>query len=240
MKNQRKHKRFTLRLIDIESKVTLAGSVDIVDMSLGGVLVRTGGKLPIGRERTVQFVYGGVTYTVKGLVVRSEMCRIEERSPDESVTLYLVGIMFKDESADTVKALLAAIEENKKVEVPSNVNWRFRDVRFNFTAPDETVLEFPAQFTIRDISRSGFIIRTEEPLDPDCMILLELSIDAIAPVRFMGRVVSCRASGEQCQEEFIIGVEFSDLTDRAMEVLQLFRESLKNDEGCPPGAPTTQ
>jgi len=231
LQNQRKHKRFRLRLINIESKVNLAGKVDVVDMSLGGVLLRTEGKLAIGKECSIQFGYRGMHYPVKGLVIRSEMSGCDdERSPNKPVTRYLIGIVFTDGSAGTVKNFLDSIEQNKKVEMPATANWRFRDVQFNLTTPSEKVLEFPAQFKIQDISKSGVIIQTEQQLSMDCMILLELSLDAAAPVSFMGRVVSCRMLRDRGhQGGYAVGVEFSDLTDSAVAVLLQFMESLKND-----------
>jgi hypothetical protein len=63
----------------------------------------------------------------------------------------------------------------------------------------------------------------------DCVILLELSLNAAAPVSFMGRVVSCRASRDRGQGCYAVGVEFSDLTDSAVAVLLQFMESLKNE-----------
>jgi len=107
--------------------------------------------------------------------------RDQRAVPNKSVSLYLIGIMFKDESAGTVRDFLDSIEQGKKVELPATANWRFRDVQFNLTTPSEKVLEFPAQFTIRDISKSGVIIQTGQHLNLDCMILLELSLDAAAP-----------------------------------------------------------
>lgn len=229
MQNQRKHKRFKLRLINVESKVNVAGRADIVDMSLGGVLLRTEGKLAIGRECSILFGHRGTNYPVKGQVVRSELSGIDERSGNKSVARYLVGIMFKEGSAGTVREFLDSIEQSKKVEVPATANWRFRDVQFNLTTPNEKVLEFPVQFTIRDISKSGVIIQTDQPLKMDCVVLLELSLDAAAPVRFMGKVVSCRASRDPGQEGYAVGVEFTDLTDKVLTVLRQFLESLKND-----------
>lgn len=230
MQNQRKHKRFRLRLINIESKVNLVGKTDVVDMSLGGVLLRTEGKLAIGRECSIQFGYRGLRYPVKGLVIRSELSGIDERSPNKSVTRYLVGIVFKDESAGTVRDFLDSIEQSNKVEMPATANWRFRDVQFNVTTPSEKVLEFPAQFTIKDISKSGVIIQAEQQLDKDCMVLLELSLNAAAPVSFMGRVVSCRTSRDRGQGGgYSIGVEFTEVTDSAAAVLQQFMESLKSE-----------
>jgi len=228
LQNQRKHRRFRLRLINIESKVNLVGKTDVVDLSPGGVLLRTEGKLAIGRECSILFGHRGLHYPVKGLVVRSELSCVDERSGNKSVTRYLVGIVFKDEAAGTVKDFLDSIEQSNKVEMPATANWRFRDVQFNLTTPNEKVLVFPSQFTIQDISKSGVIIQTEHQLNKDSVILLELSLDAAAPVNFIGRVVSCRAPRDRGQGGYVVGVEFTELTDSAVEVLQQFMESLKN------------
>jgi c-di-GMP-binding flagellar brake protein YcgR len=209
--------------------VNLVGNVEVVDMSLGGVLLRTEGKLAIGKECSILFGHHGKQYPVKGLVMRSELCGIEERPRNKSVTCYLVGIVFKNESTATVKEFLDSIEQGKKVEMPATANWRFRNIQFNFTTPSEKVLVFPGQFTIQDISRSGVIIHTEQQLNMEGMILLELSLNAAAPVSFMGKVVSCRTSRDRGQGCYAVGVEFSDLTDSAVSTLQQFMESLKND-----------
>jgi c-di-GMP-binding flagellar brake protein YcgR len=209
--------------------VNLVGKVEVVDVSLGGVLLITEGKLSIGKECSILFGYSGKHYPVKGLVIRSELCGIDERPRNKSVTRYLVGIVFKTESGGTVKDFLNSIEQSKKVEMPATANWRYRDVQFNLTTPNEKVLEFPAQFTIQDISKSGVIIHTEQQLNIDSMILLELSLSAAAPDSFMGRVVSCRTSRERGSGGYTVGVEFSDLTDGAVENLLQFMESLKNE-----------
>lgn len=230
MKNQRKHKRFKLRLINIESKVNLVGKAEVVDLSLGGALLRTEGKLAIGKECSILFGYRGKQYPAKGMVIRSELCGIDERPRNKSVTRYLVGILFNKESVGTVKDFLDSIEQSKKVEMQATANWRFRDIQFNLTTPSELVLDFPGQFTIQDISKSGVIIQTEQQLNMDGMILLELSLNAASPVNFMGKVVSCRAPRDRGQGGYAVGVEFSDLTDSAVSTLQQFMESLRDED----------
>jgi hypothetical protein len=225
--NQRKHKRFRLRLIAIDCKVNLIGRVDIVDISLGGALLKTKGKLDIGKECSVTFGYHGRCYPAKGTVVRSELSGCEERSSEQSVPLYSVAIEFKPESTGMIGDFLQSVEQDKKVEVLASADWRYRDVRFHLTTPSEQVLEFPGQFTINDINRSGMIIQVDQCLNVDAMVLVELSFDASYPMGFMGRVVSCRSMKNNDHGGYNIGVEFVDLTERAGSVLTQLIDSVK-------------
>jgi hypothetical protein len=126
-----------------------------------------------------------------------------------------------------ISDFLQSVEKDKKVEVPATANWRYHDVRFHLTTPSEKVLEFPAPFTIRDISRSGVIIQTDQRLNLDAVILLELSFDSSYPVGFMGRVVSHRTTKDGDHGSYNIGVEFVDLTERAGRALTQLIDSLK-------------
>jgi Tfp pilus assembly protein PilZ len=209
--------------------MSLAGKAEIIDISLGGVALRTDRKLNIGKECLITLGYHGTRSSVKGIVVRSELSGIEETAGGESVTVYSVGFYFKEESADKIKGFLDAIEESKKVEVPAVPHWRHRYVRFCITTPGETVLSFPAQFSVKEISQIGVIIQTEQPMKLDSVLLMELSINACDPVSFMGRVVSCRTTQDKNRGSHDIGVEFSELTDRDKMLLLQLRDCLKEN-----------
>jgi hypothetical protein len=227
MQNQRKHKRFHLRLIAIDCKVNLIGRVDIVDISLGGVLLKTKGKLDLGKECSVTFGYHGRCYPAKGIVVRSELSGFEEQSPEQRVPRYSVAIEFKPESTGMIGDFLQSVEQDKKFEVPTSADWRYRDVRFHLTTPSEQVLEFPAQFTIKEINRGGMIIQVDQCLNVDAMVLVELSFDASYPMGFMGRVVSCRSMKNNDHGGYNIGVEFVDLTERTESLLTQLIDGVK-------------
>jgi len=130
MRDMRKHKKFNLDLIDLSSKMTLVSKVEIIDISLGGVALKVDRKLNIGKECLVILEYKGKHINAKGIVVRSELIGIEEKADWETITIYSVGLSFKDESADKVKDFLALIENNKKTQVPVQSDWFCRDVRF--------------------------------------------------------------------------------------------------------------
>jgi len=228
MRTMRKHKRFKLDLLDLSSKISLVGKVELIDISLSGVALKADRKLNIGKECLMMLGYEGKHINVKGIVVRSELSGIEERADGGNVTIYSAGILFKDEFAGTVKDFLDSIENNKKTPVPEQAGWFYSNIRFSITTPNEKVLNLPAEFHVKEISQSGVIIQTAHQLKKDSMVLLELSLNSCDPVRFMGIVVSCRIPQGQVRENYDMAVEFLELTDRDRSLLIRFMDYVKD------------
>jgi len=235
MRNKRKHKRFKLDLIDLSSKMSLVGKIEIIDISLGGIALKADRKLNIGKECLVMLGYEGKHINVRGIVVRSELSGIEEKADGETITIYSVGIFFKNESAGKVKDFLDSIEDNKKTQVPEQADWFYRDIRFCITTSSEKVLNLPTEFGVKDISQTGIIIQTDHQLKIDSMVLLELSINACNPVCFVGKVVSCHISHDKVHANYDIGVEFSDLTDQGKSLLIQFIDCVKDNDNTVKG-----
>jgi Tfp pilus assembly protein PilZ len=235
MQNKRKHERFKLDLIDLSSKMSLVGKVEIIDISLGGVALKADRKLNIGKECMMMLEYKGKQINVKGIVVRSELSGIEEKTDGGEVTIYSVGILFKDESAGKVNDLFDSIENNKEMQVPEQSDWHYRDIRFSITTPSEQILHLPTQFGVKDISQKGVIIQTDLQLKIDSIVLVELSINTCDPVSFVGKVVSCRMPQNKVHANYDIGVEFSKLTDRGRSLLIRFIDRVKDKENTVKG-----
>jgi hypothetical protein len=226
----RKHKRFKLDVLDLSSKMSLVGKVKLIDISEDGVAIKADRKLNIGKECLMMLGYEGKHINVKGMVVRSELSGIEEKADGETITMYSVGIFFKDESAGTVKEFLDSIGNNKKTQVLEQTDWIYRDILFCITTANEKVLNLPMQFGVKDISQKGIIIQTDLQLKIDSVVLLELSIGTCDPVSFVGKVVSCRMSQDKMPPNYDIGVEFSELTDRDRSLLIRFIDRVKECE----------
>ena len=227
MRNMRKYKRFKLDLLDLSSKMSLVGKVELIDISLGGVALKADRKLNIGKECLIKLEYDGKHINAKGIVVRSELSGIEEKADGETITIYSVGISFKDDSAGTVKEFLDSIENDKKTQVSVQADWLYSDILFCITTANEKVLNLPAQFGVKDISQKGIIIQTDLQLKIDSVVLLELSIGTCDPVSFVGKVVSCRLPQDKITSNYNIGVEFSELTDRDRSLLRRFIDCVK-------------
>jgi c-di-GMP-binding flagellar brake protein YcgR len=225
VQDKRRHKRFRLDILEINGKMILADRVEIIDISLGGVALKTDRRLNVGKEYVIKLGDKGRSIDVKGVIVRCELSKIEERSNGERVSLYTAGMMFKDVSPDTIDGFLSSIEQDQKEAKPVRVDRRLT-VRFCITTPWEKTLCFPAQFKVKEISLSGMLIQTDQALGIESMIPMGLSLKADNPVNFIGRVASCRMTEDKGQTHYEIGVEFKDLTDADRASLKTFIDYL--------------
>jgi len=221
MQNKRRHERFRLDVMAINGKMILADKVEIIDISLGGIALITDRRLNIGTEYSIRLGDKEKSIDLKGIVVRCELSKIEERGNGARIPIYTAGMMLKNLSPDQTGYFLNLIKRHKKEEVPVVVDRRL-NVRFCITTPREKTLSFPAQFTVKKISLSGMLIQTEQSLEIESKIPMGLSLKADNPVNFIGRVASCLMTEDKGQAYYEIGVEFTDLMDEDRKLLQTF------------------
>lgn len=230
MQNKRQHTRYRVDVMEINGKMSLTDKVKILDISLGGVALKADRRLNIGKEYMIKLQDKRKTLDVKGIVVRSELSSIEKRGAGESVSIYTAGLTFKEGYADKIADFLKPIEQNRQKNMPS-VGDRRLNIRFNITTPEEKILNYPAQFKVKTISLSGLLIQTDQAVEINRNIPMELSLNAGQVVAFIGRVASCAMKEKTDQPPYEIGVEFSDFTDKDKTVLKSFIDHLATVDG---------
>jgi len=230
MLDKRRHKRYRVDLVEINGKMTLADKVQILDISLGGISLKADRRLNIGNEYLIKLQEKGKNLDVKGTVVRSELTGIDQRADGQGVSIFTVGMMFKEGYADRIADFLKPIEQTRqKAEAPSVADRRL-SVRFNITTPQERILSYPLQFKVKSISLGGMLIQTEQALEINSTIPMELSLQADNTDTFIGRVVSCTMIEHMGQTHYDIGVEFTNLTDEDTALLKTFIDYLSEIE----------
>lgn len=221
MQDKRRYKRFKLDILEINGKMILAQKIEILDISLGGVALKTDRRLNVGKEYLIKLYYKGKSIDVRGVIVRCALSNIEERN-GEGVVIYAAGMMFKDPSSDMIADFINSIELDKKnMELPTTD--RRHNVRFTITTPFEKILSFPAQFKVKVISQSGMLIQTDQPMEIESMTPMGLTLqETDKPINFIGRVASCQKKEDRGNSHYEIGVEFKDLTDSGKALLETF------------------
>ena len=86
-------------------------------------------------------------------------------------------------------------------------------------------MSFPTQFKVQEISLSGILIQTEQALSIESMIPMWLS-QTDKHISFIGRVASCQMIEDKGQAHFEIGIEFKDLTNKEITLLNTFIDYL--------------
>jgi hypothetical protein len=229
MQNMRRHKRYRLDLVEVNGQLSLSDKVEILDISLGGVALKVDRRLNIGREYLLKLREQGKALDVKCIVVRAELSGIEQRANGESVTIYTAGMTFKDGSTAKIADFIKPIELHKQVQVKEQAAADRRiDVRFDIGGPLDTLLSYPAQFTVKTISLSGMLIQTEHSLAIESRMPMTLSLNADNSVTFIGMIAACQKNDAPGSIRFDIGVEFTNLTDKNIALIKTFIDYLAN------------
>jgi Tfp pilus assembly protein PilZ len=208
----------------LKHRMVLAHKVEILDISLGGVALKSDRRLNIGREYLLRLDEKGKKLDVRGIVVRSELSGIESRADGESASIYTAGVMFKDASPNIVSNFISAITHSKKEAAVTA--YQKLNVRFNLITPSEKTLNFPSQFKVKEISISSMLIETDQALSKKSLIPMKLRLQADKHINLIGKVASCRMTGDKRQEHYEIGLEFNKLTDTETALLKSFIDYL--------------
>jgi Tfp pilus assembly protein PilZ len=224
---KRRHKRYTLDK-KINGKMVLADKFEIVDISIGGIAIRTDRRLNVGKEYVIRLGSTQKSIDVRGRIIRCELSTVEQGADGEGVTIYTAAMVFQDVLPDTIMEFINSSVQVRKEAQPMTADRRLH-VRFYIVASGETTLQFPAEFQVKKISLTGMLIDTDMPLKKESKVPMGLSLkDSEAPVTFTGRVAFCRKTEDP--DHYETGVEFTDLTQKDKTVLDTFVEYLNSRE----------
>ena len=221
----RRHKRYRLDASSVNGQISMADKVELLDFSLGGISLKVDRRLNIGREYLLKLWENGKSLDVKCIVVRAELSGIEQLASGESVSIYTAGMTFKEGSAARIAEFFKPMTQHKLMTIPDPTDRRL-NVRFNIGGPMETILNDPAHFTVKTISQSGLLIRTEQALAIESRIPITLSLNADNPVQFNARVATCQMINDQGNIHYDLGMEFTDMTEQNISLLKTFIDFL--------------
>jgi hypothetical protein len=232
MQNKRRYKRFVVDILEINTRLTFARNVKILNISVGGVSLRVDKQLSIGSDYTLRIEGKGRTLSIKGVVV---WCMLSESLTDPSgnvVPLYKAGIKFTDpgkekssEIADFIKAHMK--EMSKQIDVAAKKVTRVH-LRFLIDDPERAMLDVREECGVKKIGLGGMLIGSEYPLDIENKYAMEITIAEDRAIRFTGRVASCIPVKKGDRWQYDLGIEFLDLSERNRGILHEFIRLLDN------------
>jgi len=219
----RRHNRYSLDLLEITGEMSLTRKVNILDMSLEGVALKADHRLDLGQEYMINLQNAkGKTLSVAGVVVRAELSETEKKNDEDSVSIYRVGLQFKDGSADAVDNFLqSTVHTIPEAAVPLR-NDKRHTVRFHITAPNEQILSYPAHFRVKSISLGGMLIEMEQALEAESTVPMEMALNDGTSVKVIARISSCQLKKNEGSAHYEIVSEFIDLADKDQVALKRF------------------
>ena len=223
MLDKRKYKRFKLNDREVNGKMVLATEVKVIDISISGISLKANRRLNIGSDYTLK-LEGSKTVSLKGTVVWCSLTETRKGSQGEMIPIYSAGMQFKDMSAERKTELQYLIESHKIEEVHVTGGTRL-NIRFHIKDPENAILIYPDDYKVKTISLGGMLIECLRNFKIESRIPMEMFIHDDNPLKFVGRVASCRAIDKEGPKKYGIGIEFLNLTEKDREVLASFIDS---------------
>ncbi len=113
MEEKRLQKRFVVEGMDIDGKIILTNEVNVLDISIDGMLVKADRRFDIGGQYWLRLRYGDNVLSLKGVVMWSVLSELRRTSADSRVPLYKAGIKFIDMARDKYDALIDFISSHE-------------------------------------------------------------------------------------------------------------------------------
>ena len=226
MENKRRHNRFAIDSMKIKGRIMLSKIVDIIDISLGGISLKTDRRLNIDNEYILKIEEKGLHFSVKASVVWASLHESRKSANGDLVPIYAVGMKFNDASNDKISELIKFIASPGQEKQVAAATRLAKDLRFHMrlriSDKGKAVLDCPEEYAIRTISMGGMLIETGNALPVEEKIPMEISLPENNSINFLARVVSCTPVTDKSPEAYAIGIEFLNMPSDHSKLLDGF------------------
>ncbi len=215
---RRQHDRFTTD--DVSGSFSYSVKASVINLSLGGLAVRTDTQLSIGRKYRFQL---GATSDAVQMTGSVRWCRMSGTVKQESgdiVPVYDAGISFDDVLTDKAEELLHFMEKNITLDLKRRIAGRFK-----LDSSDPVVLQSDSEFLVKQISISGMMIEAEVALRPETELELEMRLGRrkfTSPARI---IYLAEIALQDETLRYRMGVEFLGTPEEKRQVLEDFIRS---------------
>jgi len=231
MIEQRLYPRFLIESMDINGRIMFANNVEILDISLGGVLLKTDKRLNIGTVYMLRIEIKGKILSMPGKVVRAELNASHKDSMGQIIPIYSAGMQFTNVSHEQIEAIQDFLKEHivsspKQEHAMRQISERRLYVRFLMKTPEQAIIDCYDSYKVNNISIGGILIESCYCLEIGEKLPMEMVFSEERTIKFIGRVITSKKAGEKELTKYDIGIEFHDMSDKDKEVLEMFVDSL--------------
>jgi hypothetical protein len=232
MLEQRHYPRFSIESMDINGRIMLANKVEILNMSVGGILLKTDKRLNVGTIYVLRLESKGKLLTIPCKVVRAGLSESHKDSIGQSIPTYSAGMQFTNVSNEQINAINDFLKGNvigyQKQEhtAMDKISDLRLYVRFLINTPEQATIQCYDSYKLKDISMGGVRIESDYCLDIGEKQLMEIVFPGEKTVKFSGKVISSFQLGDKEPNQYDIGIEFLDMSDQDKKVIKIFVNSL--------------
>ncbi len=214
--NKRRHRRFSVDVMDIKGNAVFASEVVINDISITGVSLITDRKLEMGLEYSLRILDKDLDLPIQGTVIWC-LENVSAGEQDEHSHLkYAAGLQFIDLQQKTIVSLIKFIEshlleKHKQVKVHEMSGLRC-NIRFHVDTKETAVLNVAETYRVKKVSLGGLLIESSHSFESDTRIHMGITIPENSHLSFTGRVASCIVSPDN-SSLFEVGIEFIEMPE---------------------------
>jgi len=165
VQDKRQYKRFKVVARGIKGKMILAKDVEIVDISIGGILVKTDKRLYPSSGHIIKLMHKDKVISVKSIVIWSLLSGLQKNARGELIPMYTAGMEFSSYPEDTVNEITNLVNEykkdkDKKVDIyMSNESGLY--IRFHKVTPEKAALDFYESCKVKQPSLGEMLTKSE-------------------------------------------------------------------------------
>jgi c-di-GMP-binding flagellar brake protein YcgR len=214
---KRRFPRFSV--VGVRGKVSFAERVEVINMSVGGIALRTDRRLEIGREHNLMVEGRGFHAELKAVAVWSKPTTATRPVEGESVPEYTVGLRFVEVLSPETQKLTGIFKEKRL------------STRFRIKAKDLVLIDVDDPCEVKLISRSGMLIQTARLFEVESVYRIEILPPEQVPIRLNGRIASQLKGAQGHVTGYDLGVEFLDMSEDDRKRLDAFIDSIPSQSG---------
>ena len=164
MQDRRQHERFKVVARGIKGKMILAKDVEIVDISICGILAKTDKRLYPSSEHIIKLNHKDKVISVKSIVIWSLLSGLQKNLRGELIPMYTAGMEFKRVSKETIDEIANFIKEHKKdkdkmVDIYMN-NGSGLYTRFDKVTPEKAALDLDESCKVKHLSLGDMLTKS--------------------------------------------------------------------------------
>ena len=214
--NMRRHRRFTVDVMDIRGNAVYASEVVINDISITGVSLLTDRKLERGMEYSLRILNNDLDLPIRGTVIWCMENAAAGKRDEHDHLKYAAGLQFADLKQETISGLVTFIEshllqKHRQVKVHETSGVRC-NIRFPVDGREMAVLNIAETYRVKKLSLGGLLIESIRSLEPGTRIHMGMTMQGNTHLSFTGRVTSCMVSPDDASH-FEVGIEFIEMPE---------------------------